>query len=462
MSKATTSFCTVLAAILLAAFRLASYPCTAAESPSSSQATPSPSSSRATPSASQSQPYSSPSPPAPLSGRETSKIVAEIYNRLGPRLGSYFVEANIVLTLAGARGFTEFFVAYPRPGDDKVLQSLNTMLAPRGLRIGKGIPLPGCSCMMVGIESLHGFERISRLTGFSVYTPFEASSGWEALKSWNAQVFKRAQEQGLKIDDIQDISSGIRYGYPDIAIKDFLEWRASSRKIPMVDSDIPFVKRYQCAEPNFSLKPEHRDDPDVKATVSLFGTILKDFYGSPWHRERESDPIFLAARKANDDAHEQMLEERAKNAAIKNIPAASERTGAKSARFYGLRLAPGCDLYQEIEKFAKERSIISGFVATCCGSLTAASIRYAGMEKPSKLEGRFEIVSLGGTISSSGGSHLHISLSDSQGRTVGGHLMEGSRVYTTAEIIIGSLDGVEFTRIMDTRSGCPELRFLEK
>ncbi|MGV8118503.1 MAG: hypothetical protein AB2L14_01950 [Candidatus Xenobiia bacterium LiM19] len=40
--------------------------------------------------------------------------------------------------------------------------------------------------------------------------------------------------------------------------------------------------------------------------------------------------------------------------------------------------------------------------------------------------------------------------------------MEGSKVYTTAEIIIGSMEGLDFIRIMDEKSGYPELRFVEK
>jgi len=38
------------------------------------------------------------------------ELYGELYNLLGPRLGAYLVEANIVLTLAGVRGYTEFLV----------------------------------------------------------------------------------------------------------------------------------------------------------------------------------------------------------------------------------------------------------------------------------------------------------------------------------------------------------------
>jgi hypothetical protein len=55
---------------------------------------------------------------------------------------------------------------------------------------------------------------------------------------------------------------------------------------------------------------------------------------------------------------------------------------------------------------------------------------------PESPGGKHEIVSLVGTLALDG-DHLHIAVSDSTGRTIGGHLMEGSLVYTTAEIAVG-------------------------
>jgi len=52
-------------------------------------------------------------------------------------------------------------------------------------------------------------------------------------------------------------------------------------------------------------------------------------------------------------------------------------------------------------------------------------------------EGPFEIVSLVGVIASPH-AHLHISLSDSKGQVIGGHLVEDDIIYTTAEVNIHS------------------------
>ena len=70
--------------------------------------------------------------------------------------------------------------------------------------------------------------------------------------------------------------------------------------------------------------------------------------------------------------------------------------------------------------------------------------------------GHFEIVSLGGTLSDNG-SHIHISISDSTGKTIGGHLQEGCIIYTTAEIIIHSSDEMIFTREKDGTTEWEEL-----
>jgi predicted DNA-binding protein with PD1-like motif len=124
---------------------------------------------------------------------------------------------------------------------------------------------------------------------------------------------------------------------------------------------------------------------------------------------------------------------------------------------YALRLRPGQDLRRELEKFAKEQRLEAGLILTAVGSLTKAAIRLADQSEATQFEGKFEIVSLVGTLSPDG-PHLHISLSDKTGRTIGGHLVEGCTVYTKVELVIGEMEGVRFTREQDAQSGYKELR----
>lgn len=130
-------------------------------------------------------------------------------------------------------------------------------------------------------------------------------------------------------------------------------------------------------------------------------------------------------------------------------------------RTYALRLRPNQDLKQEIVAFAKAHNIQAGYIITCVGSLKKAALRFANQPNATLLEDKFEIVSLVGTLSHDSGVHLHASISDGTGKTIGGHLMDGNIVYTTAEIIIGEVLDVQFSRRLDSISTYNEL-FIEK
>ncbi|WP_266366231.1 PPC domain-containing DNA-binding protein [Tellurirhabdus rosea] len=121
-----------------------------------------------------------------------------------------------------------------------------------------------------------------------------------------------------------------------------------------------------------------------------------------------------------------------------------------------IRLRPGQDLKQELDRLVNEQKIEAGAVLTCVGSLTDVRLRLANQEGGTDWKGHFEIVSLVGTLSVNG-SHLHLSVSDSTGRTLGGHLFEGCRIYTTAEIVLGIFPEITYVREPDPTFGYREL-----
>lgn len=125
------------------------------------------------------------------------------------------------------------------------------------------------------------------------------------------------------------------------------------------------------------------------------------------------------------------------------------------------RLKPGEDLKAGIEKQVKENNIKAGWVSTCVGSLTDFSLRFANMPNPSNGQSHYEIISLVGTVSVNG-SHLHLSISDSAGTTIGGHLMPGCKIYTTAEIVLLYSDKYDFIREKDGTTDWEELQIKEK
>ena len=130
---------------------------------------------------------------------------------------------------------------------------------------------------------------------------------------------------------------------------------------------------------------------------------------------------------------------------------------------HAFRLTPGQDLKKSLLAYAKGAKLEAGCVVTCVGSLSKVSLRLAnadggkrGSNETVSLEERFEIVSLAGTVSRYG-CHLHMSLSDYQGNVVGGHVLDGCVVFTTAEMVLGECVGHVFTRERDDETGFDEL-----
>ena len=123
---------------------------------------------------------------------------------------------------------------------------------------------------------------------------------------------------------------------------------------------------------------------------------------------------------------------------------------------YTFRLKPGEDLKSSLASFAREHKLQAASIVSCAGSLKAVSLRLANQKEASEFKGFHEIVSLTGTLSEES-MHVHMSVSDSSGKTIGGHLVEGNPVYTTAEItLIEQLDK-RFKREQDSASGFKEL-----
>ena len=98
---------------------------------------------------------------------------------------------------------------------------------------------------------------------------------------------------------------------------------------------------------------------------------------------------------------------------------------------------------------------------SCAGSLTGIRFALPISLKHLTGNGYFEIVSLTGTVSVNG-LHLHISISDNTGKTIGGHLMEGCKIYTTAEIVLVASGKYIFTREKDGSTPWKELQITKK
>jgi uncharacterized protein len=121
-----------------------------------------------------------------------------------------------------------------------------------------------------------------------------------------------------------------------------------------------------------------------------------------------------------------------------------------------LRIGPGADLRAELAAVPARHGVAAAFVVQGIGSLSVAQIRFAGRPDCTALHGDLEIVSLGGSLSPDG-PHLHIAVSDADGRVTGGHMGPGCIVRTTAEVLVALLPDFRFSREDDPATGYKEL-----
>lgn len=133
-----------------------------------------------------------------------------------------------------------------------------------------------------------------------------------------------------------------------------------------------------------------------------------------------------------------------------------------------VRLKPGDDLYESIVELSHKFESGSLAIVTCVGSLSKCLIRLAGANPttiPTKeIEGPLEIVSLVGTVVQNH-PHLHISVANTEGSCFGGHLLKGSIVHTTVELVVMELEKnfhVKLVREPDEITGYNELKVYPK
>ena len=130
-------------------------------------------------------------------------------------------------------------------------------------------------------------------------------------------------------------------------------------------------------------------------------------------------------------------------------------------REFAIRLTKGDDLRASIEKVCLDNGFDTAIVLSGVGCLYEIRIRLAKALGYLENKEDYEIVSLTGTISK-GNAHIHISLSDDTGKTIGGHLEKGCLVNTTCELVLGVLEEYVSERPYDENTGYDEIVFTKK
>lgn len=123
---------------------------------------------------------------------------------------------------------------------------------------------------------------------------------------------------------------------------------------------------------------------------------------------------------------------------------------------HAFRLTRGQDLKKEIISYCKKENIKAGVILSAVGCISHLHIRLAEAKDYIDKEECYEIVSITGTVSDTD-VHIHISASDNEGKTVGGHLKDGTIVDTTCEVVMYELKDYIFDREPDKETGYDEL-----
>jgi len=121
-----------------------------------------------------------------------------------------------------------------------------------------------------------------------------------------------------------------------------------------------------------------------------------------------------------------------------------------------VRFPAGYDVLESLRQVVEEQNIRAGAILTGLASLRKLRIRdiknlpegFPGVrpdQQINEIEGPLEVINFAGLIMVHKGKiliHPHVTAADSSGRVYGGHLLEGTIVFSTCEMLIGEFEGL--------------------
>jgi len=126
-----------------------------------------------------------------------------------------------------------------------------------------------------------------------------------------------------------------------------------------------------------------------------------------------------------------------------------------------LKLDDGEELFECLEKAITEYDIRSGMILSGIGMLADPEIGFfnEGEYDWVVYEGGQELVTMHGSISTKGETmiHIHVGIAGPDHKLLGGHLKR-AKVYVLNEILILKLEEMEFSRVLDPKTGLKGLQ----
>ena len=145
-----------------------------------------------------------------------------------------------------------------------------------------------------------------------------------------------------------------------------------------------------------------------------------------------------------------------------------EMAQGKLGRVIAVRLKPGTDVLLGLQEACERNGINNGVILSAIGSLQDPHFCNP-VELPTKagygygetlhLTGPIELTSASGIIchddEGNTNLHVHMTVTDRHGNAHGGHLVEGTKVLLTVDVILAEIDGLVMGRKFDTELEVP-------
>ena len=138
------------------------------------------------------------------------------------------------------------------------------------------------------------------------------------------------------------------------------------------------------------------------------------------------------------------------------------------SRVLAIRLKPGTDVLLGLEEACKANGINNGVILSAIGSLRDPHFCDV-VELPTKagygygetlhLTGPIELTNASGIIchddEGNTNLHVHMTVTDRHGNAHGGHLVEGTKVLITVDVVIAEIEGMVMGRKFSEEMGVP-------
>ena len=145
-----------------------------------------------------------------------------------------------------------------------------------------------------------------------------------------------------------------------------------------------------------------------------------------------------------------------------------EMAQGKLGRVIAVRLKPGTDVLLGLQEACERNGINNGVILSAIGSLQDPHFCNP-VELPTKagygygetlhLTGPIELTSASGIIchddEGNTNLHVHMTVTDRHGNAHGGHLVEGTKVLLTTDVVIAEINGIVMGRKFDNELEVP-------